>query len=137
MSNPMWPCGLQDPLSSTISGVCSNSRPLSRWSSLTISSTAAPFSFCLQFFPASGSFPVSQLSALHIRWPKYWSFSFSISPSSEYSGFISFKNDCFYLFAVQGTLKVFSNTIIQNHQFFGAQLSLWSDSHVTLDMCSK
>ena len=57
--------------------------------------------------------------ALCIRWPKYWSFSFSISPSNEYSGLISFRIDWFYLLAVQGTLK----SLLQ-HQFFGAQLSL-------------
>ena len=68
-------------------------------------------------------------STLLIKWPKYWSFSFSISPSNEYSGLISFRIDWFYLLAVQETLRVFSNTIVQKHQFFGAQLSLWSNSH--------
>ena len=59
-----------------------------------------------------------------IRWPKYWSFSFSISSSSEYSGLISFRIDWFDLLAVQGTLKsLFPNTIVQKHQFFSAQLS--------------
>ena len=66
----------------------------------------------------------SNESVLHVRWPKYWSFSFSISPSSEYSGLISFRMDWLDLLAVQGTLKVFSNTTVQKHQFFGAQLSL-------------
>ena len=47
----------------------------------------------------------SNESVLHIRWPKYWSFSFNISPSSEYSGLISLRIDCFDLLAVQGTLK--------------------------------
>ena len=62
----------------------------------------------------------------HIRRPKYWSFSFNISPSSEYSGLISFRMDWLDLLAVQGTLNttVFSNTTVQKHQFFGAQLSL-------------
>ena len=61
--------------------------------------------------------------ALHIGWPKYW--SFSISPSNEYSGLISFKIDWLDLIAVQGTLsRVFSNTTVQKHQFFSAQLSL-------------
>ena len=56
-------------------------------------------------------------SVLCIRWPKYWSFSFSISPSNEYSGLISFKMDWFDLLAVQGTLsRVFSNTTVQKHQ---------------------
>ena len=67
-------------------------------------------------------------SVLHIRWPKYWSFSFSISPSNEYSGLISFRIDWFDLLEVQGTL--FSNTTVQNNQFFDAQLSLWSNSHI-------
>ena len=64
--------------------VCSSSCPLSRWCYLTISSSAAPFSFCLQSFPASGCFPNE--SVLHIRWPKYWCFSFSNSPSNEIQG---------------------------------------------------
>ena len=61
---------------------------------------------------------------LHFRWPKYWSFSFSISPSNEYSGLIFFRMDWLDLLAVQGTLKVFSKTTVQKHQLFGAQLSL-------------
>ena len=69
-------------------------------------------------------------SVLHIRWPKYWSFSFSISPSNEYSGLISFRIDCFDYLAVQGTLRVFSNTMVQKHQFFSTQPSLWSNSHI-------
>ena len=63
----------------------------------------------------------SNESALHIRWPKYWHFSFNSSPSSEYSGLISFGMDWFDLLAVQG---VFSNTTVQKHQFFRTQLSL-------------
>ena len=63
--------------------------------------------------------------ALRIRWPKYWSFSFSISPSNAYSGIISFRIHWFYLLAVQGTLKsLLQTTTIQKHQFFSAQLSL-------------
>ena len=69
----------------------------------TISSSVVPFSSHLQFFPASGSF--SNKSVLHIRWPKYWSFSFSISPSSEYSGLISFRIDWLDLLAIQETFK--------------------------------
>ena len=56
--------------------------------------------------------------ALRIRWPKYWSFSFSIHPSNEYLGLISFRTDWFDLLAVQGTLKVFSSIAIEKHQFF-------------------
>ena len=57
-------------------------------------------------------------------WPKYWNFSFSISPSKEYSGLISFRMDWFDLLAVQGILKSLSNNTVQKHQFFGARLSL-------------
>ena len=62
-----------------------------------LSSSAIPFSFCLQSFPVSGSFLMSQLC---IRWLKYWSFSFSISPSSKHSGLISFRIDWFDLLDV-------------------------------------
>ena len=62
-----------------------------------------PLLFCLQTFPALGSFPISHLFATDDQ--SYWSFSFSISPSNEYSGLISFKTDQFDLLAVQGTLK--------------------------------
>ena len=72
----------------------------------------------------------SNESALHIRWPKYWSFSFSISPSNEYSGLISFRIDWFDLLAVQGTLK----SLLQHHNLkaliLGVQPSLWSNSHI-------
>ena len=67
----------------------------------------------------------SDESALRIRWPEYWGFSFSISPTHEHPGLISFRMDWLDLPAVQGTLKrVFSNTTVQKYQFFGAQLSL-------------
>ena len=72
----------------------------------------------------------SNESALHIRWPKYWSFGFSISPSSEYSGLIFFSIEWFDLLAVPETLKSLPNTTIQKHQFFGAQFSLQSNSHI-------
>ena len=68
--------------------------------------------------------------ALHIRWPTYWSFKFSISPSNEYSGLISFRIDWFDLLAVRGVSRVFPNTTVQKHQFFGAQPSVWSNSHI-------
>ena len=66
----------------------------------------------------------SNESALCIRWPKYWRFSFSISASNEYSGLISFRMDWLDLLAVQGLSSVFSYTTAQKYQFFGAQLSL-------------
>ena len=66
----------------------------------------------------------SNESALCIRWPKYWNFSFSISPSSEYSGLISFRIDGLILLS-EGLSGVLSSTTIQKHQFFGAQPSFW------------
>ena len=73
----------------------------------------------------------SNESTFRMRWPKYWSFSFSIIPSKEIPGLISFRMDWLDLLAVQGTLKslVFSNTTVQKHQFFGVQLSSQSNSH--------
>ena len=68
----------------------------------------------------------SSESALCIRWPQYWSFNFSMSPSSEYS----FRIDWFDLFTVQGSLKSLLHTTVQKHQFFGAQPSLCSNSHI-------
>ena len=79
----------------------------------------------------------SNESALCIRWPKYWSFSFSISPSNEYSGLISFRIDWFDLLVVQGTLKSLIQNHIQRHQFFGTQLSLWSNSHIHIWLLEK
>ena len=69
-------------------------------------------------------------STLRMRRPKYWSFSFSISPSKEHPRPISFRMDWLDLLAVQGTLRVFSNTTVQKHQFFGAQPSSQSNSHI-------
>ena len=111
VSDSLWPHGLQhtrSPCPSPSPRACSNSLPLSRWCHPTILSPVIPFSSCLQFFPASGSFLINQL---HIRWPKYWSLSFSISPSNEYSGLISFRMDWIDLLAVQGTLK----SLLQHH----------------------
>ena len=75
----------------------------------SISSSVGPLSSHLQYFPGIRVF--SNESVLHIRWPKYWSFSFSISPSSEYSGLISFRMDWLDLLAIQGTLK----SLLQHH----------------------
>ena len=86
-----------------------------------------PLLFLLSIFPSIRVF--SNKSALLIRWPKYWSFSFSISPSSEYSGLISFRIDRFDLLAVQGTLKRLLQhhnlkaSILQHLAFFMVQLS--------------
>ena len=72
----------------------------------------------------------SNESTLHMRWPKYWSFSFSISPSKEIPGLISFRMDWVDLLAVQGTLKSLLQHHRQRHQFFGAHLSSHSNSHI-------
>ena len=102
--------------------VCSNSCSLAP-SNYLILSPPSP----LALFPSVSVF--SSVLALHIRWPKYWSFSFSISPSSEYSGFISFSIDCFDLLALQGTLKSLLQyhsskaSILWSSAFFMVQLS--------------
>ena len=72
----------------------------------------------------------SNESVLCIRWPKYWSFSFSISPSNECSGLISFRMDWLDLLAVQGTFQSLLQHHSSKHQLFSAQLSLWSNSHI-------
>ena len=111
MFDSLWPHGLQHarlPCPSPSSRVCSNSCPLKWWCHPTISSCVISFSFCLQSFPASGSFPLSQLC---IRWPTYWSFGFSIHPCNEYSGLISLRVDWFDHLAGQGTLK----SLLQHH----------------------
>ena len=66
----------------------------------------------------------SNESVLHIRWQKYWSFSFSISPSNEYSGLVSFRIDWLISLQSKGLSRVFSNTTVQKHQFFSTQFSL-------------
>ena len=107
------------PCPSLTPGACSNSCPQSQWCHPTISSSAVPFSSHLQSFPASGSFPMSQF---------FTSGSQSIGasatveahPSNEYSGLISFTIDWFDL----AFSRVFSNTTVQKHQFFCAQISL-------------
>ena len=85
--------------------------------------------FCLPLLLPPSIFPTirvfSNESTLHMRWPKYWSFSFSIIPSKEHPGLISFRMDWLHLCAVQETLKgLFSNTTVQKHQSFSTQLSL-------------
>ena len=124
VSNTLWPHGLQHtrlPCPSPTPGACLKSCPLSRWCHPTISSSVVPFSSCLQSFPASGSFQMSQLftsggqsiggSALASFLPKNtqgWS-------PSEWIGWISLQS--------KGLSRVFSNTTVQKHQFFSAQLS--------------
>ena len=112
MSNSLQPHGLQQarlPCPPPSPRVSSSSCLLIQLCYLTISSLAALFSFCFQSFPSIRDF--SNESALHIRWLKYWSFSFSISASNEYSGLISFRTDWFDLLAAQRTLK----SLLQSH----------------------
>ena len=96
------------PCPSPTPGVHSDSRPSSPWCHPAISSLVSPFSSCPQSLPASESFPMSQLC---MRWPKYWSSSFSIIPSKEIPGLISFRKDRLDLLAVQGTLR----SLLQHH----------------------
>ena len=121
-----WTAVHQASLSFTISQGLLKLTSIDEWCHPTISSSVAPLSSSPQSFPASGSLPMSQLC---IRWPKYWSFSLSISPSSEYSGLISFRIDWFDLLAFQGTLKSLlqyynsKESIVQHSTFFMLQLS--------------
>ena len=128
MSDSLQPHGLQHTRLSCPSPApraYSNSCPLNRWCHPPILSSVVPFSSCLQSCPSSGSSPRSQFFGL----PMYWSFSFSISPSNEYSGLISFRIDWFGLLAVQETLKsLFQHhrskaSILQCSAFFMVQLS--------------
>ena len=212
MFDSLQPHGLQCarlPCPSLSPGGCSKLYPLSRWCYLTISSSTAPFSFCLHSFlecvhvyevvsvmsdslqpygllwpwnssgkntgvgchallqgsswhrdqthiscspglageffttepPGEGLFPsiriFSNELALHIKWPKDWSFSFSSSPFKEYLRLISCRIDWFNLLAFQGTLKSLSSATIWKHQFFDAQPSLWSNSHICTWLLEK
>ena len=106
---PHEPQHTRPPCPTATAGVYTNPCPLSRWCNTTISSSVAPFSSHIQTFPASSSF--SNESALHIRWPKYWSFSFNISLSNEHSRLISFRMDWSDLLAVQATIR----SLLQHH----------------------
>ena len=106
VSNSLWPHWLQHarlPCPSLSHRVCSKSCPLSQGCHPTISSSVACISSCPQSSPASESFPMSWLFTPGGQ--KYWSFSFSVSLSNEYSGLISFRIDWLDLLSVQGTLK--------------------------------
>ena len=132
VSNSLQPHGLQHarlPCPSPTPGACSNSCPSSCWCHPTISSSVVPFSSCLQSFPESGSFLRSQF---------FTSGGQSIGASASvlpmniqdwfpvgWTGLISLQP--------KGLSRVFSNTTIQKHQFFSAQLSLWSNSHTIHD----
>ena len=123
-----WTAACQASLSIT------NSRSLLKFTSIESVIPSNHLILCHPLLLLPSVFPsiriFSNESVLCIRWPKYWSFSFSISPSNEYSGLISFRMDWLDLLAVQGISRVFSNTTAQTHQFFSTQLSLWSHSHI-------
>ena len=124
MFNSLWPHGLQHarlPYPSPTPGACSNSCASSRWCHPTISFLSSPF-------PPASIFPsirvFSSESALHIRWPKYWSFSFSLSSDWFPLGLTDWISSQSMRFS-----RVFFNITVQKHQFFSTQLSLQSNSH--------
>ena len=108
-SRPHGPQHTRPRCSSPTPRVYSNSYPLRQWCHPTNSSSVVPFLLPPSIFPSIWVFPNE--SVLRIRWPKYWSFSFIISPSDEYSGLISFRMDWLDLLVVQGTLK----SLLQHH----------------------
>ena len=128
VSNSLWPHGLQHtkpPCQSPTPGVYSNSHPLSWWCLPTISSSVSPFSSHLQSFPASGSFQMNQFFPSGGQRIGV-SASASVIPVNIQNwfplGWISLQS--------KGLSRVFSNTTVQKHQFFGAQLSSQSNSHI-------
>ena len=127
-----WPHGLQHSrflCPSPSPGVCPNPSPLHWWCHPTISSSFALFSSA---FNLSQNWVFFNESALVIRWTQYWSFSFGISVSNEYSNsnwLISCKVDWFDLLEVQGISRVFPRTIVWKQQFFSTLPSLCSSSH--------
>ena len=118
------------PCPSPTPGACANSCVSSWWRHPTV---CRPRLLPSSIFPSIRVF--SNESVLRIRWPKYWSFSFNISPSNEHSGLTSFRMDWLDLLAVQGTLK----GLLQHHSskgsFFVSQLSLWPNFHIHNDYC--
>ena len=130
VSNSLWPHESQHarpPCPSPTPRVHSDSRPSSWWCHPAISSSFIPFSSCPPIPPSIRVF--SNESTLHMRWPKYWSFSFSFIPSKEIPGLISFRMDWLDLLAVQGTLKSLLQhhsskaSILRRSAFFTVQLS--------------
>ena len=121
-----WTAAYQVSLSFT-SGICSNSCPLNRWCHPTISSSATPFSSCPQCFPASGSFPMSWVFTSGGQ-SIGASASASVLPVNIQCWFLLGLTDLILLF--KGLSIVFSSTTVQKHQLFGAQTSLWSNSHI-------
>ena len=123
-----WTAACQASLSIT------NSQSLLNLTSITLIMPSNHLILCRPLLLLPSIFPrirvFSNESVLHIRWPKNWSFSFSINPSNEYSGLISFRMDWFDLLESKGLSRVFSNTTAQKHQFFSPRLSSQSSSHI-------
>ena len=138
MSNSLQPRGLQHarfPCPSPSPKVCSNSCPLSKWCHLTISSSVVPFSSCLQYFPASGSF---QMSWLFISGGQCIRASASASDLPiNIQGWFSLWLTGLLSLQSKGLSRVFSNNTVQKHQFFGTQPSLWSNSHISTWLLEK
>ena len=114
------------PCPSLSPGACSNACPSSRWCHPAISFSVISFSLCLQSFPASGSFPMSQFFA---SGGQSIGASASALPMNIQAWFPLGLTGLISLLS-KGLSRVFSNTTVQKHQFFGAQLSLWSNSHI-------
>ena len=137
VSESLEPVGLQHarlPWPSLSPGVCSDSSLLSWWCHPTISSCHLLL-LLPSVFPSISIY--SNESALPIGWSKYWSFSFSISPSNEYSALISFSIACVDILLSKGLSRVFSSTTIWKHQLFNAQPSLWSNSYIPTWLLEK
>ena len=138
MPSSLWPHGLQHarlpcPLLSL--GVCSNSCSSSWWCHPTISSSVIVFSSCPQLFPASGSFPVSQLFASGGQ-----SIEASVSASvlpMNIQGWFPLELTCLISLQSKGLSRVFSSTTVQKHHFFCTQSSLWSNSHIRTWLLEK
>ena len=111
-----------------------NSRSLLKLMCIKLVMPSNHLIFCRPLFLLPSIFPSIRVfaneSVLLIRWPKYWSFSFSISPSKEFGGRISFRIDWLISLLSKRLSRVFSNTIVQQHRFFGTQPSPWSSSHI-------
>ena len=138
VSNSLWPHELQHarlPCAILFPGVCWNSYPLSQWCHPTISSSDALFSFCHQFFPASGSFPMSWLFASGGQIIGASS-SASVLPVNIQGWFSLGLTDLIALLS-KGLSTVFTSTTIWKYQFFGAQPSLWSNSHICTWLLEK
>ena len=135
MSNSLRPCGLQHarlPCPALSLGVCSNSHQLSWWSH-PITIICHPLLLLASVFPSIRIF--SNELALCISWPRYW--SFSTSPSNEYSGVIFFRIDWFDSLQSKEFSRVFSSTTVWKYHFLGAQLSLWFNSHIDTWLLEK